>query len=115
MANDLPAISNDSAALGLARLGADLGRAERTSPEALAIQAGIDATMREVIRSDTLSPAFRPTSQFPKRTRRQATPGYIDEIPKVSPSAPGSTAEKAIGALCDHYLGVGVPKKVEEP
>jgi hypothetical protein len=107
---------SDSTAIGIAGVARAMAEQMRETDEDRAIQAGIARTMRDVIRDRC------PTAQQPMPTVSVANAprvvdadaprgtGWRDPAPLASPSAPGSSTERAIAALTDHALGPAVPK-----
>jgi hypothetical protein len=97
-------MGDKTGAIGLSRLDADLAR-QRATPEEIAIQRGIDATMRDVIRKDARwNPVTRDgdsrRSDPPSAAVRET--GWRDQIP-LAPS-PG---QDIIKRLCDELAPHG--------
>jgi len=111
-------------AVGVAAMANALSQQMRqdNDPADRAIQAGIDAAMRGVVK-DTFNRA--PSPILPKVTVSGAAPvkegiplargtGWAKEVPLVSPMPKGSFVEGVIGGMIDNALGPAVPRKAEE-
>ena len=122
---------SDSTAIGIAKVAAAMAELmhRRTSPEDEAIQAGIRATMREVIRQQTSQDPNLlkcPTAIGPGPGRRQEPKREFGDLSRAllspagrgwqepreigPPIEPGSVAEKIQNALIDQACGPLKPK-----
>jgi hypothetical protein len=116
------AAMSDSTALGIAAVARACAEHMRGTREERSIQAGIDATMREVIATRGYNPVMRePSPTVTVASGVKVEPGaplargtgWAQEVPLAPPVKPGSMEDRVIGAMIDQALGPAVPPKKE--
>jgi hypothetical protein len=118
---DLAPVSGETGAVGLARIGHIMGAGREQTAEELAIQAGIDATMRAVVSQDApyvskmIARDARPEDlprAAPTSVASSNRTGWAKETPLEPPlGAKGSYLDNLVGKMIDNTLGPAVPKR----